>query len=260
MKTSVASKDRCRPRRSSATVSPQRGVEHRGRLVGQDQFGAGDERSGEGDALALTPAERRREAVQELLRGLQTQILERSGNAGRPPGALRAGHGQGFGHDAADRQSGMQRLVGILEDDLHAAAQLAACRGAQPGERLPQNPPRSRPSARSGRPPGGRWCSSRPRCAPRAPLVPPAGTVKLTPRSAITPRPRGPYSTSTLRRRRVSLTRWPLCAYRGDRRSPSRSARHVRSPGRSRPRCHPRRPTRCRPRCCLRVETSSGAW
>ena len=109
-----------------------RDVERRDRLVGDEQLGVERERARDADALALAARELVRVAVVVL--GVQPDRAPAApARALRRP-ALLAGRGsRAARRRSADRLAGVQRGVGVLEDDLQLAPerlQLGALAGA----------------------------------------------------------------------------------------------------------------------------------
>ena len=102
-----------------------RHVERRHRLVADDQLGLDGERAGDADALALAAGEFVREAVHVV--GLQADRLEQLHDAvfHRLLRRRELVDGERLADDRADLQPRIERGVGILEDDLHVAAQRA---------------------------------------------------------------------------------------------------------------------------------------
>ena len=93
------------------------------------------EGSGDVDALALAAAELMGEAREGG--GVEADGGEEIVEAGRQAfGRGLAVDGEGLGEDLADGHAGVEGGVGILEDDLHAAAEEAHLRGFGGGERL----------------------------------------------------------------------------------------------------------------------------
>ena len=101
-----------------------RHVERRHRLVADDQLGLDGERAGDADALALAAREFVREAVHVV--GLQADRLEQLRRRGLPsPSASVASLWMVSASPmiAPTFMPRVQRGVGVLEDDLHVAAQ-----------------------------------------------------------------------------------------------------------------------------------------
>src|SRR5207237_9927363 len=108
--------------------------ERRGDLVADDEVGPGRERPGDRDALTLAAGEFRREPVREPRR--KADAREQLGDLGlgllaRQP----TEHAGGAGDRRSDPVPGSERVVGILEDDLDAAALLARAGGGERRER-----------------------------------------------------------------------------------------------------------------------------
>ena len=99
-----------------------RDVERRDRLVADDQLGLDRERAGDADALSLAARELVRVAA--LVPGREADLLEQLAHPRLLLGALgEVMDLQGLADDLADRHARIQRSVGILEDDLHLAAE-----------------------------------------------------------------------------------------------------------------------------------------
>ena len=106
-------------------AGPDRDVEHRDRLVGDEEVGLEDERGCDRDPLALTAGELVREAVEEELGRRELDLDERIANA-RCPLGLRAAEvvdQERLLDRCADPEPRVERLVRILIDDLDPAAQ-----------------------------------------------------------------------------------------------------------------------------------------
>ena len=97
-----------------------RDVEHRDRLVGDEQLRAEDEARRDRDALALATGELVRVAVGEELGGRETDLLQRLGDRGAALGARPDPvDDERLGDGRRDAEARVERLVGILVDDLH---------------------------------------------------------------------------------------------------------------------------------------------
>ncbi len=107
-----------------------RDVERRNRLVRDDQLRLQHERAGDADALALAAAE----LVRIFVGGIAGHAdLSKHGAHGRrdlAPGAT-AMHGHRLRQGLADRAARVEGGIGILEHDLHLAAQAPEQRGAR---------------------------------------------------------------------------------------------------------------------------------
>lgn len=103
---------------------PDRDVQHRDGLVGEEDLGVGAERAGDGHALALTSRQLVRELVQVLMRRSQLDAVQQSGQvlfqfrlaAARPAVDL-----QCPGEVVAHGVHGVQRGERVLEDELDPA-------------------------------------------------------------------------------------------------------------------------------------------
>src|SRR2546429_8672632 len=96
----------------------------RDRLVGNDQPGPERKRAGDADALALTAGELVRKARRQVCRQPDTNqqignLVARLRGGSEPVGIERRGNRR------ADRHARIEARERILEDDLHALAQLA---------------------------------------------------------------------------------------------------------------------------------------
>ena len=99
-------------------------VERRHRLVTDDQLGLRGQRAGDADALALTTREFVR--IAQRMPGRQADLAQQLVDAPAQRRARRQPmQAQRFGQRLADGEARVQRGVGILEDDLHVAAQVA---------------------------------------------------------------------------------------------------------------------------------------
>src|SRR5581483_7438731 len=114
-------------------------VEHRHRLVRDEQHRVQDDRPGNDRPLLLAPGEIRRVFVHELLRGRQTDPLERLGDAEQQlPFVLdEPVNLQRMADGLRDRHRRVERRVRILEDDLHPPAHEPPVVLAQPGDLAP---------------------------------------------------------------------------------------------------------------------------
>jgi len=101
-------------------------VEHRDRLVGQQDRGLEHQRAGDHHALALAARELVRPAAGEGLGRLQPGVLQRAAHARGPLGlaAREPVHHQRLGDDLVDGHVRVQRLIGVLENHLDVPAQL----------------------------------------------------------------------------------------------------------------------------------------
>ena len=149
-----------------------RDVERRDRLVADDSDGIGRERARDRDPLALPARELERPALAEV--GGRARRARAARGRGRPRRArvLAAQQVQRLGDDRVDRHHRVERVAGILEDHLHAAAMLlgAGRRAASPraaGRRSVTAPAvcRRQPEAAAGR---RSTCPSRTRRRARA--------------------------------------------------------------------------------------------
>src|SRR5471030_1886362 len=95
-------------------------VERGDRLVGDQQLGLHGERAGDADALALAARELVRVAVERI--GIEPYGLHQFFRADERFAALQAEIHRPLDDRLADRDARIHRAVGILEDDLHAAA------------------------------------------------------------------------------------------------------------------------------------------
>jgi hypothetical protein len=111
-----------------------RDVERRGRLVEEKDVGIEDQGAGDGDALALPARELVGLEVAKL--GVEADKTERVGNRGG--GAGKSLVAQGFEELGADRLARVERAVGVLEDHLDGAEEVARShvrhRGAGDGD------------------------------------------------------------------------------------------------------------------------------
>ena len=128
MPTSCSSRSRSS---RSRIAGAHRDVEHRDRLVGDQQAGAQHEAAGDGDALALAAGELVRVALGEGLDGRQADLLEGVVDERLLglPGRRKAVDAQRLGDEVACAQARVEDGVGVLVDELGAApqgAQLAA--------------------------------------------------------------------------------------------------------------------------------------
>ena len=104
---------------------PHRDVEHRHRLVGQQQLRLQHHRRGDRDPLALAAGELVREAVEVELGRLQARLHERLDHerVALRPRCADAVDLQRLGDRVADAVARVERLVRVLVDDLHLAPQ-----------------------------------------------------------------------------------------------------------------------------------------
>ena len=122
-------------RRSSISrrmPAAQRHVEHRHRLVGDQQVGPEHHGAGDDQPLALTAGELVRVAAGDLRRRMQPGLLQRAVHQVAAAAALvaQAVDEQRLGHHVVGRQPGIQRLERVLEHDLDPAPELAQGRAA----------------------------------------------------------------------------------------------------------------------------------
>ena len=90
------------------------------RLVADDQLGLQSERAGDADTLALAARELVRITVDVL--GIQTDDVQQLADAlDTLLLGTHAMNGHGLGDDLADGHTGIERSIGILEDELHLA-------------------------------------------------------------------------------------------------------------------------------------------
>ena len=101
-------------------------------LIGDDEPGLDGEGTGDADALPLAAGELVREAVGES--GTDADGVEQLRNALPTLVLVEAMDGEGFGNDPPDAHAGIKRGVGVLEDHLDAAADLAEAPAAKRGE------------------------------------------------------------------------------------------------------------------------------
>jgi len=101
-------------------VVADRDVEARDRLVGDDHVGVEHRGAGDADPLPLPAGELMRVAVEVLLRRPQTRLVDRPDDALLllALGRHKAVDLERFGDDVEDRLLGVDRVVGVLEDDL----------------------------------------------------------------------------------------------------------------------------------------------
>jgi hypothetical protein len=146
-------------------LGPDRHVEHRHRLVGHDDLGLEHERAGDHDPLPLATRELVREASGEVRRRPQAGRVERVEDA---PLALRRRadpvHEQRLHDELTDRVLRVQRLVWVLEDELHPPPVFA--QGACPPQRrhvatVEQDPPRGLARQLDDDPTGRRLAAAR---------------------------------------------------------------------------------------------------
>ncbi len=110
-----------------------RNVERRDRLVEHHELGVERQGPGDADPLPLAAGELVRIAI-EVAR-IEADLLERFLYLGEPLAAVAVRvNDQPFFDDAADRHSRVERAVGVLEDDLHVAADGPQLRGPQVGD------------------------------------------------------------------------------------------------------------------------------
>jgi hypothetical protein len=101
-----------------------RHVERRHGLVADDQLGLGGERAGDADPLALAAGEFVR--IAERMPGREADFAQQRVDALAQRRTRREPvQAQRLRQRLADREPWVQRGVGILEDDLHVAAQVA---------------------------------------------------------------------------------------------------------------------------------------
>ena len=117
-------------------LRPDRDVERRDRLVGDDEVGLQRERAGDADALALAAGEGVRVAVLGVAR--QADDAEELADlvarlVGLPDQAV---DDQRLGDDVEDLHPRIEAGVGVLEDDLHVAAELSELLAADRGDVL----------------------------------------------------------------------------------------------------------------------------
>lgn len=117
---------------SSASASPrriqevdlQRDVEHRRRLVADDEVRVQHERLRHPDALALPTRQLVRVLVEELLGGRQPDLLQHLDDRLLVLVGPIVVDGQRLADEFAHRLPGVQRVEGVLEDDLDVTPEL----------------------------------------------------------------------------------------------------------------------------------------
>ena len=109
-----------------------RDIKGREGLIGDDEPGLDGEGAGDADTLPLTAGELVREAVGES--GADADGVEQLRDALPTLVFMEAVDGEGFGNDPPDAHAGIKRGVGVLEDHLDAAADLAEAAAAKRGE------------------------------------------------------------------------------------------------------------------------------
>ena len=104
-------------------ADPDRDVDHRDRLVGDDHAWIDGQRARDRHALTLTPGELVGIFEQEVCRWREADALEQRDHrrAGRSPVSLLV-LGQGWGERLRDRARRIQRRVWVLMDELDRAA------------------------------------------------------------------------------------------------------------------------------------------
>ena len=125
----------CWARRAPMVAAgPDRDVEHRGRLVGDDEAGAEHQGPGQGHPLALASGQLVGVAAGELIGRSQARLGEGVEHPAVPVGLVDAVDDQRLAHQVRHPQAWAERLVGVLEDQVHVAAgdpQLALPRPSQ---------------------------------------------------------------------------------------------------------------------------------
>ncbi len=162
-----------------------RNVERRDRLVADDQVGAGRERAGDADALALAARELVREAARRRRAAGRTCVQQRRNPVvDLAPGPREAEIEQRLGDDVAHPQARIEAAERVLEHDLHppphgrSSARSTGCRCA----RRRGGPRRRSAGSAAGRAARRSICRSRSRR--RRDSVSPRSMVKLTPSTA----------------------------------------------------------------------------
>ena len=119
-------------------LGPHAHVEHRDRLVGDQDVRLQDDCPGQRDALLLTAREVSWVLAHELAGRREADPLERGDDLGL--GRLRVvGHVvelEGVKHGGADRHRRVERCMGVLEDDLESLAELAEALLLEAGDLL----------------------------------------------------------------------------------------------------------------------------
>ena len=141
-------------------LRPHRGIEHRHRLVADQPLGLEHERRGDRHALALAARELMRVTVEEAL-GVEAGIGERALDPIRAQLRLHPLDEQGLVDDRRDLLARVERLVGVLEDHLHPAAQLAAAALALDLGAVEAHRPADRGLEPEQRPRQGRFATTR---------------------------------------------------------------------------------------------------
>ena len=158
-----------------------RHVEHRGRLVGDDQLGADRERPGKVDALALAARELVRIFADGLL-GIELDLglrMRRTASSVSPSACPWSLSGRARWWRTV--WVGLRAENGILEDHLHGARHRPARLSAVDGRRCPSPRKRMLPGGqpeRAGRSRGRRWSSRSPIRRPAPAPCPPPGETR----------------------------------------------------------------------------------
>ena len=142
-------------------------VERRDRLVAHDEVGRERERPRDRDALALTARQLGRIAAQHRLR--QRDVVEQLPHARRALlGRSALVEVEGLGDDPLDREHRVQRRVRVLEDRLHALAELASDLALEARDILAVEADAIRSSARTPAASCAPWSSCPTRTRPRS--------------------------------------------------------------------------------------------
>ena len=96
---------------------PRRGVEHRGRLVEHHELGLGDQRARNPHPLLLARGQVGRIVVEDV--AAEPHALQHRADTGPALGAPHIVQRERLVHRLIDRESGIERAEGVLEDELH---------------------------------------------------------------------------------------------------------------------------------------------
>src|SRR5690348_16571178 len=120
-------------------IQPNRDIEHRDRLVGQDHLRAHRQRLGDSDALPLATAQLMRVFLDELLRWIQTHTVEQCEDflCFLPPRLRVTVETERAAQMVAHSMDGVERGEWILEDHLHMAAVAPESGAPRASDRLP---------------------------------------------------------------------------------------------------------------------------